>query len=319
MGEVLYRAASYLLIIVFGIVLKKIGFFGDSDFKTLSKIMLYITLPCAIIYNFSSVQFTPSMLVLTGLGILTGLIFIGAAYLEGKVLRRKKEIPFDMINFSGYNIGNFSMPFAQSFFGPMGVVTISLFDTGNAFICNGGSKAFAQLVKAREEKGQDKAKDASALKTLWNSVKTIAGVLSHSVPFMTYLVMIAMALLHIGIPQMVIHFSGIVAQANAFVAMLMIGVGFKLNIKKDGIAHVVRILISRYAISACFLAITVFVLPFDYEIKQALIILLVAPIASANPAFTESLGEDYELASTVNSIGVVIGILLTTLALLAVL
>lgn len=316
MGEVLYRAASYLLIIVFGIVFKKIGFFKDNDFKTLSKIMLYITLPCAIIYNFSSVTFETSMLVLTGLGILTGLIFIGAAYLEGKLFHKEREIPFDMINFSGYNIGNFSMPFAQSFFGPIGVVTISLFDMGNAFICNGGSKAFAQLIKARQE-GADLG--GSPLGTLWNSVRTIASVLVRSAPFMTYLVMISMTLLHIGIPQMVVHFTGIVSQANAFVAMLMIGVGFKLNIKKDGISHVIRILISRYLITACFIAVTVFFLPFDFAVKQALIILLVAPIASADPAFTESLGEDYELASTVNSIAVVIGILCTTLALLLVL
>lgn len=314
MEEILYRAVSYLLIILVGASMKKAGLFRDSEFKTLAKVMLYITLPCAIIYNFSNIEFDFSLLVITAMGVGTGLIYILIAFIEGKLLGRSREIPFDIINFSGYNIGNFSMPFAQSFLGPLGVVTISLFDTGNAVICNGGSKAVAELIK-----GKGTGSQQNPWREMLRSIKTIARVLSRSMPFMTYLVMIVLVMLHVPIPQVVSSFSGTVAQANAFVAMLMIGVGFKLNLKGEGIFHVVRILVSRYAVMAVFILIAYRMLPFDLEIRQALVILLLSPIASANPAFTDALGEDFELASTVNSISMLISIVSITTALLVML
>lgn len=52
MNDILYRAAAYLLIIALGVFLKKVGFFHEQDFRTLAKILLNITLPCAIIYSF---------------------------------------------------------------------------------------------------------------------------------------------------------------------------------------------------------------------------------------------------------------------------
>ena len=52
MNDILYRAAAYLLIIALGVFLKKVGFFHEQDFRTLAKILLNITLPCAIIYSY---------------------------------------------------------------------------------------------------------------------------------------------------------------------------------------------------------------------------------------------------------------------------
>ena len=52
MNDILYRAAAYLLIIALGVFLKKVGFLHEQDFRTLAKILLNITLPCAIIYSF---------------------------------------------------------------------------------------------------------------------------------------------------------------------------------------------------------------------------------------------------------------------------
>ena len=65
MNDILYRAAAYLLIIALGVFLKKVGFFHEQDFRTLAKILLNITLPCAIIYSFSKVDFQISLLTVT--------------------------------------------------------------------------------------------------------------------------------------------------------------------------------------------------------------------------------------------------------------
>ena len=58
----------------------------------------------------------------------------------------RDEKAFHILNMSGYNIGNFTMPFTAGFFGPTGVVITSLFDTGNAFICLGGAYSVASMA-----------------------------------------------------------------------------------------------------------------------------------------------------------------------------
>ena len=49
---------------------EEVGFFHEQDFRTLAKILLNITLPCAIIYSFSKVDFQISLLTVTGLSLL---------------------------------------------------------------------------------------------------------------------------------------------------------------------------------------------------------------------------------------------------------
>ena len=73
MNDILYRAAAYLLIIALGVFLKKVGFFHEQDFRTLAKILLNITLPCAIIYSFSKVDFQISLLTVTVLSLFVGI------------------------------------------------------------------------------------------------------------------------------------------------------------------------------------------------------------------------------------------------------
>ena len=115
MNDILYRAAAYLLIIALGVFLKKVGFFHEQDFRTLAKILLNITLPCAIIYSFSKVDFQISLLTVTGLSLFVGILMMFIAFFTSRMTGKKENIPFDILNLSGYNIGNFCLPFAQSF------------------------------------------------------------------------------------------------------------------------------------------------------------------------------------------------------------
>lgn len=137
MAEILMKAAAFVAIIFMGYLLRKKGFFKEEDFHVLSKIVLKITLPAAIVANFSGVDLQASLLILSVLGLGGGLMLITSAYLAAG--KNREEKAFFMLNTSGYNIGNFTMPFAQSFLGPAGVITTSLFDTGNSFICLGGA------------------------------------------------------------------------------------------------------------------------------------------------------------------------------------
>ena len=120
MAEILMKAASFVAIIAMGYCLRRAGFFKESDFGLLSKIVLKITLPAAIVTNFSKIELDPSMLGLALPGFLGGAFLILLA-LALNAHKSRDSRAFDILNLSGYNIGNFTMPFAQGFLGPMGV------------------------------------------------------------------------------------------------------------------------------------------------------------------------------------------------------
>lgn len=293
MLQILTRAGCFVAIIVLGYVLKKIGFFKEEDFTVLSKITIRITLPAAIVTSFAGKEIDLSMLTLTALGFGFNLLYILTALAMNLGSDREKRA-YDVLNLPGYNIGNFTMPFAQSFLGSTGVITTSLFDTGNAVVCLGGALGVASMIK----NGQG------------FSLKYLVGKLLRSIPFMTYVVMVTLSLLGLGLPEAVLSFAGILGNANPFIAMLMIGVGFKLSGDRSQIATIVKILGLRYGIAAVLAMVCYFVLPFPLEMRQALVILVFSPIGSAVPAFTGELKGDVGLSSATNSISIVCSIVI---------
>lgn len=293
MLEILTRAGCFVAIIILGYFLKKIGFFKESDFTILSRITLRITLPAAIITSFGGKEIDRSLLVLVLLAILCGFIYIGIGFFSN-LHHSKEKRAFDMLNLPGYNIGTFVIPFAQSFLGPMGVIATSLFDTGNAVICLGGAYSLASMVQ-----------DGSGF-----SPKRLLNSLLHSVPFVCYVIMLMMNLVKIPVPDPVMSCAKIIGNANAFMAMLTIGVGFKLEANRTQLGALARILLIRYGVGAVIAYLFYFCLPFAEEVRQALVILALSPVGSAVPAFTGELKGNVGLSSAINSMSIVISIVI---------
>lgn len=298
MLDILTRAGSFVAVILLGYLLKRIGFFKQEDFTILSRITIRITLPATIITSFAGKEIDTALLSLTLLAIGCGLLYVAIGFLINRK-KSKEQQAFEMLNLPGYNIGTFVIPFAQSFLGPMGVIATSLFDTGNAVMCLGGAFSLASMVK-----------DGSGF-----SVKRILKSLSRSVPFVCYVLMLLMNLMKISVPDFVMSCAGIIGNANAFMAMLMIGVGFKLEGNRSQLWTIVRLLVIRYGVAAVLACIFYFVLPFELEIRQALVILAVSPIGSAVPGFTGEMKGDVGLSSALNSMSIVISITITVILL----
>lgn len=293
MLDILTRAGCFVAIIVLGFLLKKIGFFKQEDFTILSRITIRITLPAAIIVNFAGKQIDPAMLGLGLLGFGGGVIYILLGYLLN--LRASKEQrAFEMLNLPGYNIGTFVLPFAQNFLGPVGVISTSLFDTGNSIICLGGAYSVASMIK-----------DGNGF-----SAKRILKALATSVPFVTYVIMVTMNLTKIPVPGFILSCAELIANANAFMAMLMIGVGFKLEANRSQLTRIAKMLVIRYGVATVLALIYYFVLPLDLEVRQALVILAFSPIGSAVPGFTGEMKGDVGLSSALNSITIIISIVI---------
>lgn len=302
MQEILIKAACYIGIIVLGYVLRRRGFFGPEAFGVLSKIVIKITLPCAIIASSAGKGIDISMLTIVLLGFGGGVLYmVFAGLLHRK--RGRNEQAFAILNTPGYNIGTFAMPFTQSFLGPMGVITTSLFDMGNAFICLGGAYGVAASIK-----------EGSGF-----NLKRILKGLAASVPFMAHFIMVLLNLLHLSPPAPVVSFAQIVGNGNAFLAMLMIGVGFNLTGNRSQLGAMVRILGVRYGIAAVLAVCFFFLLPFELEARQALVILAFSPIGSAVPVFTAELKEDVGLSSAINSVAILISIVIIVILLLVML
>jgi len=293
MLDILTRAGSFVAIILLGYFLKKIGFFKQEDFSILSRITIRITLPAAIVMNFAGKEIDPSMLGLGLLGFGGGAVYVLLGYLINRK-KTKEQQAFEMLNLAGYNIGTFVLPFAQNFLGPVGVLSTSLFDTGNAFICLGGAYSIAAMVK--DGKGF--------------SFKRIFKAMATSVPFVTYVIMVTVTLAKIPVPGFALSLAGIISSANTFMAMLMIGVGFKLESNRDQLGRIAKLLSIRYGIATVLALVYYFVLPLDIEIRQALVILAFSPIGSAIPAFTGELKGDVGLSSALNSITIIISIVI---------
>lgn len=293
MLDILIRAGSFVAIIVMGYLLKKIGFFKQEDFTILSRITIRITLPAAIVMNFAGKEINPAMLSLGLLGFGGGAVYITLGYLLNRRHSKERQ-SFEMLNLAGYNIGTFVLPFAQNFLGPVGALATSLFDTGNSIICLGGAYSLAAMVK-----------DSRGF-----SFKRIFKAMATSVPFVTYVIMVTITLTKIPIPSFVLSFAELIASANAFMAMLMIGVGFKLESNRTQLGRIAKMLAVRYGIATILALTYYFVLPLDLEVRQALVILAFSPIGSAVPGFTGELKGDVGLSSALNSITIIISIVI---------
>ncbi len=295
MLHILIKAACLVSIIVLGYVLKKADVFKKEDFPIFSHIVLDITLPGAIITNFSAFSFDFSLLSLAFLALGCCILLSAAGWF---VCRRKstEDGAFAIINCSGYNIGCFTMPYVQSFLGPTAVVAGYIFDAGNAVIANGGAYGVASSLSNGGK----------------ISLKFVGKKLLTSVPFMTYLIMLIMASFQIPVPSPVVTLAGIAGSANSFMAMLMLGVGFELSLERRYLSQIGKILLLRYSISAVLALVFYYVLPFPLEIRQVLTAIAFGPICSAAVPYTGKLGGDVGLSGAINSCSIVISIVLIT-------
>ena len=292
MWEVLPKVLAFLCAILLGYLLKCKGFFGPLDYKILVKIVLNVTMPCAVLVSFASNKPDLSLLIIVGLSFgMNCLMLLLSILFSRKYPTRTRAVWLNCV--PGYNIGCFAMPFVQSFLPPAGLIGTCLYDLGNAMMCNGTTYAISKNI-------------LSGSRGL--NIKATAKTLLHSVPFISYFTMLVITLLNIPIPGVLVNFVTPVANANAFLAMFMVGMMLDLRIEKAIAKEVVGMLILRF--SAAILAATAFyyLLPMSVEIRQALAITAFAPVSMTSTAFTPDAGGDPAVAACVNSFSILISI-----------
>ena len=96
--------------------------------------------------------------------------------------------------------------------------------------------------------------------------------------------------------------------ANAFLAMLSIGILFELNLDKKNLWDMVKFFALRYVTIVIIMIAVILFIPFSPDIRQAICVLLMAPVASIAPLLTQNAGGDGAKAAQVNSVSILLGI-----------
>lgn len=215
MEGVLIKVAAFVAIIVAGYCAGRSNSFGKRPGEVVSKIVFTFTLPCSVVHAFGSAQFTPQLLVLVPIGLACAFVPYVVAAIVSRRCERGDRV-FYMLNICGFNIGCFALPYVQALFSSEMAVAVCMFDAGNAMMMTGGAYALTGLI-AGTGKGP-----------IEQPLKFVVKRLFSSLPFDAYLILIVLAVFDIKIPQQVVAFTEPIANANAFCAMLMLGlmIGF---------------------------------------------------------------------------------------------
>ena len=149
METVLVKALSFILIILCAYALKRAGIFCKEDNRIVMKLILNVTLPAAVVAGFSDYTRDLSLVLAAFLGFGLNIVMMFAGYLAA-FRKSREEQTFNIVNYSGYNIGTFAMPYLQSFLGNAGTIVACIFDAGNALMCTGLTYAFAAGVCGKQ-------------------------------------------------------------------------------------------------------------------------------------------------------------------------
>ncbi|HJD27539.1 MAG TPA: AEC family transporter [Candidatus Blautia avicola] len=292
MSNVLTQTIVYVILLFAGYGFKKAGIFKVEDTDFLKKVILYLTMPAMAVNGLKDLELQPSFLwcFLVGFGTSTILMLVGMA-----VTRRKspEERVMYLFNFNTYNIGNFAIPFLTGQISTEGFAALCLFDIGVAIYLYGIDYSLAEAVKG--------GKGSFSLKFLLKKIFT-------SPITDMYLLMLLLAALHLRLPDPILKLASVMGNANAFLAMLSIGILFELNLEKKNLRDMVKFFALRYGTILLIMAGVILFIPFSQDIRQAICVLLMAPVASIAPLLTMNAGGDGAKAAQINSVSILIGI-----------
>lgn len=300
MTEVLAKAFCFIFMIGLGYMMKKLRIFDKKDHMILSGLSMYITLPAVLITSFQHFQANTGLILIIGLGIVMNIFMMLAGW-AASLKKDGRTQALYMLNCSSYNIGSFVIPFVSGFYPAMYVIYSSMFDIGNCITCTGATYACA----SSRIQGSTGLNGRDFLKRLFSSV-----------PFDTYVIMLAVSLLGIHLPSQVYTVSSMIGSANTFLVMFMLGLIIEFQIAKEDIREIAAVILIRYGLTAVIAAVVWILLPVEALVKQVLVITLFAPISSIIPAFCAKCGCKASVYGTLNSVCMPLSILIITVLLM---
>lgn len=296
MEAIFVKAIGFILVILIAFTLKKLRVLDKRDGQTIATIIMNVTLPCALLCNASGITIDLSMILILFIGLFSNMIMLVVSYL---LSRRESALVqgYYMINCSGYNIGNFALPFVQTFFPGMGVAYLCMFDVGNSIMCLGGTYAFAGSVASAGDK---------------LTIKTLLKKLFSSIPFDVYILIFVLALLKIQLPGQILSIASFIGAGNGFLAMFMIGLLLEVKINPSEMKMVIKTLLIRLFFGAILMLVVYFLIPIPVLAKKIVVLAMAAPITTVSAVFSRNIGYHKDAPAIASSLSIIISIIVLT-------
>lgn len=296
MIKIIATAAIYLLTMLLAYVLKKMGLFHKEDKRVLSNLIFYVTLPASLISGFSGAQVNIYYVVsiLIGFGVNTVMV------IAGQLAAAHKERDMQAIyavNASGFNMACIAIPFLSNFY-PAGVPYLCMFDVGDSFYTLGTTYAIAKMRINQKNKEQN----TSEIKLNKSDIGILEIVKSlfTSVPFDVYFIMTVLSFLNYRLPDIIIQAADFCGHGNGFLAMMMIGISFELNMSRETAGEVLHLLLLRYGIGIISAILIFCVLPAPLVMRQILEAAVFSSSAAVSIIYSEKLGVSTDIAAALN-------------------
>lgn len=290
MGDTLVKIAGFIAIIALGYLARACGLLKRSDAAVLGAIVMNVTLPCSLVSGMDGVELDPAIGIVFVLGIGSSIVLIAAGYLRARRFG-PRTAALEMLNTGGYNMGNFAIPFATSFFPQAVLPYLCLFDAGNAFMTLGGTPTLARNVMRPGSRFE---------------LRSFCKVLFSSVTFDTYMVLIVLCALRLRLPGPVVTVAGMVGAANTFLAMFMVGVMLDLKLDRAVLGSIARIMTSRYLLTGAIAVASYVLLPLPLIARQVITVALMSPLANVDAIYSAQLRLDEKVPAIAMTLSIVV-------------
>ncbi|MCA2390844.1 MULTISPECIES: AEC family transporter [Lactococcus] len=297
MTTILLNALSIMLVLFLALLLKKIGILHQKDGALTSKMVVYLTLPATILIGVNHTKLSNIFFILMFMGLFSNLLLV----FLGKLIGRKatvEERGLYMFDLSGYNIGNFSIPFVSSFF-PAAIPFLAMFDMGNSLMVTGTTQAIVELSSGRKKHGF--------------ILQEIFGVLFRNPPFVVYIFMFILAIFGLSFPDGWLIPIRPLANANTLLSIFTIGLFMEFRLPKGKLKLVIKILTWRYLLAFILASLVYFFLPFPAIIKEILLLIFFCPMSFLHMIQAIELGNDKALAGLTISLSMFISLILMSI------
>lgn len=299
----MFAVAKILAIILLGYTLKRVGLFSSDNYRILQKVVLYITLPAAIITSFATGRHDVSLLWISVFGLVCATIPLVVMFIVSQRMPVARRA-FLMLNGAGYNVGNFTLPILTTFIGPAAALPAIMFDVGNSIMMSAGNyvttAALLHIDASRPLSTQisdnpnahvvphEPPRDLDAKRLARRAMlRTILRNFVTSVPFDVYMIMAVLMVIGVRPPMLVADFIEPIAQANTLCSMLMIGMMMDLPGSHRDVIDALMILVCRFAFGLLFAFAAWHLLPFDEVTRKAVVFICFAPAGIFSAIFTD--------------------------------
>lgn len=294
MSNVYYQTCILLLTICLGYFLRQCGVLTREDARTISKLMMYVTLPCVVVKNLNGVVLTMDILAAAVIGVLVNGFFFLAALLSSRNGDRDDRV-VKIFSLSSFNIGSYAIPVLSTFVSPAAMAGVLAFNyPGTALFTYGLGPTAANMVYGTQSGG---------------GLKLLRDNLLHNVPTVTCVIMLVMSMLRIALPEKAAGGFAAISGANSTLAMLSIGILLDLRLPKEEAEKDLLVVLLRVCAAVLSALALYFLAPVGEELKLALILVVFAPIASCGPALALHCGYQGSRVAVVNSIYLLVSIL----------